>query len=89
MEEFQFESEMEFFLHFLWSSRGYHIEDNSDEYYNLRNTQSTLAIISKPESSATAHRNSHWNKSSDPTFYRKQRQDYSNRVPISFNFQIP
>ena len=45
VEEPQFESEMEFFLHFLWSSRGYHIEDNSDEYYNLKNTQSTLAVI--------------------------------------------
>ena len=36
-----FSSEYEFFLNFLWSQKGYQIEDNGDEYYNLENLQST------------------------------------------------
>jgi hypothetical protein len=32
-----FQNEMEFFLHYLWSQKGYVVEDNSDEYKNLRN----------------------------------------------------
>lgn len=55
----------------------------------MRNLQSTVSFIQKPESSATAHRNSHFNRTADPTYYKNQKDDYKGRVPISFNFLIP
>ena len=36
-----FRSEYEFFMHYMWSQRGFILEDLSDEYHNLRNPLSS------------------------------------------------
>ena len=85
----EFQSEYEFFLHHIWSQKGYKIEDNSDEYYNLTNLQSSQSMKQNPESTKVAHRTLDVNQNQEPMFFKQKGEAYTQRVPISFNFQVP
>ena len=46
-----FQTEYEYFLHHMWSQKGYKNENNADEYRNLANLNSGNSMRSNPMSS--------------------------------------
>ena len=66
-KKFEFETEFEFFLHLMWSQKGYDVEDNTDEYGNMQNVQSDEYQKSHPQSAATSARfKDHMSTTMDP-----------------------
>lgn len=98
----RFDSEYEFFLHYMWSQKGFKPADHNDVYRDFSPVkkraggqpfvQSDNEDGSGKDLAGERHdsaREEEQKLNPGATFYRQNEKDYVQSVPISFNFQVP